>query len=564
MAISRNLRRVRKRDGNDESFDIMKLADSVSSALAGVGANFKLALQFSETIQVRLAESDDVVTTAQLAETCSEVLREYDQAEAATAFMQYRSEEVQAVADLRIIDTSEDLSHFDRQRLALSFVRDQYIESSVARMVARRVERRLSFLGYIRISTDLISSLSDVESHSLGMRSISGKSTLLGVDRSSLNAWLGGACIPSQGRCGALPQLGPDSQDLRPLIGEEVLSRFALEDVLNTAHVNAWKDGEFDLYALGDWLRPARMWLHPQVGENEQQFFKRVANTRSQAHELQIFVPRSLPVSDLAVQLPQWLQSPACRLRFSTSNGELAQQWAENDIWHSMPVSSFMRLSERDAQALVDLGHTVVQWQPPRPMPNEADQSCRTLHRGAAINLALLATQVNAFDTDAFHARVKQSLALICDVFATLAVRAEHNAHPRVVIVPAGLEQALDILYPDSRLRVVKRSQLISSLRNSFETIATQSEVRLEYSLPPHSQSIGARLAERDGLKLSDAYEVSWATVDSDASLEVALDSSPWLELPAAILHNSNLRERLQPQIKFPKTSSSDDFNACT
>ena len=127
MAISRNLRRVRKRDGNDESFDIMKLADSVSSALAGVGANFKLALQFSETIQVRLAESDDVVTTVQLAETCSEVLREYDKGEAATAFMQYRSEEVQAVADLRIIDTNEDLSHFDRQRLALSFVRDQYI-----------------------------------------------------------------------------------------------------------------------------------------------------------------------------------------------------------------------------------------------------------------------------------------------------------------------------------------------------------------------------------------------------------------------------------------------------
>jgi hypothetical protein len=262
--------------------------------------------------------------------------------------------------------------------------------------------------------------------------------------------------------------------------------------------------------------------------------------------------------------VPQWLQSPACRLRFSTSNGELAKQWAKNDIWHSMPASSFMCLNELDAQSLVDLEHTVVQWQPPRPMPNEADQSCRTLHRGAAINLALLATQVKAFDTDAFHARVKQSLALICDVFATLAVRAEHNDHPRVVIVPAGLEQALDILYPDARLRVVKRSQLILSLRNSFETVATQSEVRLEYSLPPHSQSMGARLAERDGLKLSDAYDVSWATVDSVPSLEIALDSAPWLELPATILHNSNLRERFNPQTQSPKTSSSDDFNACT
>ncbi len=564
MGISRNLRRVRKRDGNDESFDIMKLADSVSAALASVGDNFKLALQFSETIQVRLAEADDVVTTVQLAETSCKVLRSYDKSEAADAYLQYRAEEVQAVADLRIVDNNEGTTHFDRQRLALSFVRDQYIELSVGRLVARRVERRLSFLGYVRVSTCLISSLSDVESHSLGMRSISGKSTLLGVDRSSLNAWLGGACIPSQGRCGALPQLGPDSQDLRPLIGEEVLSRFALEDVLNTAHASAWKNGEFDLYALGDWLRPTRMWLHPQPCENEKEFFMRVADTRSHAHELQVFVPRTMAVSELAAQVPLWLQSPACRLRFSTSNGQLAQQWAESGVWHSMPVSSFMRLDYAEAQSLVDLGHTVVQWQPPRPMPSEADQSCRTLDRGAAINLALLATQVDAFDTDAFLARVSQTLTLICDVFATLAVRAEHNDHPRVVIVPAGLEQALDILYPDARLRVVKRSQLVLSLRNRFEKIATQNEVRLEYSLPPHSQSMGARLAERDDLNLCDAYDVSWATVDGDPSLKLALDSAPWLELSAAILHNSNLRSRFEPQSQPSRISPSDDFNVCT
>jgi hypothetical protein len=564
VVISRNLRRVRKRDGNNESFDIMKLADSVSAALAAVGANFKLALQFSETVQVRLAEKDKVVTTIELAAACSDVFESYEQHEAAAAYLQYRKEEEQAVAELRIIDVNDGLSHFDRSRLALSFVRDQYIESSVARLVARRVERRLSFLGYVRISTDLISSLSDVESHSLGMRSISGKSSLLGVDRTSLNAWLGGACIPGQGRCGSLPQMGPESQDLRPLIGEEVLSRFALEDILNTAHVTAFKAGEFDLYALGDWLRPTRMWLHPHADENEQQFFQRVAETRFQTHELQVFIPRSLELSDLAVQLPLWLQSPACRLRFSTSNGELAKKWSASGVWHSMPVSSFMRLSKEDAQLLVDGERTVVQWQPPRPMPNEADQSCRTLHRGAAINLALLATQVDAFDTNAFLERVSQTLSLVCDVFATLAVRAEHITHPRVNIVPAGLDLALDILYPDARLRVVKRSQLVLSLRSRFEKIASQNEVRLEHSLPPHSQSIGARLAERDDLKLSDAYEVAWATVDSDASLKLALDSAPWLELPAAILHNSSLRDRLLPQTQSAQSSPCDDSNTCT
>jgi hypothetical protein len=559
VATSRNLRRVRKRDGNDESFDIMKLADTVSAALAGVGANFKLALQFSETVQVRLAEKDEVVTTIELAATCCDVLGEYEQVDAAEAYLQYRVEEVQAVADLRVVDNNDEVSHFDRSRLALSFVRDQYVESGVARLVARRVERRLSFLGYVRVSSNLISSLSDVESHTLGMRSISGKSTLLGVDRSSLNAWLGGACIPSQGRCGALPQVGPDSQDLRPLIGEEVLSRFALEDVLNTSHVNAWHSGEFDLFALGDWLRPTRLWVHPRADENEQQFFTRVAENRSCAHELQVFVPRSLQISDLAVQMPQWLQSPACRLRFSTSNYDLAKKWAVANLWHSMPVSNFMALNKAESQFLVDQGRTVVQWQPPRPMPSAADQSCRTLDRGAAINLALLATHVDAFDTDAFLDRVTKTVSLICDVFATLAVRAEHIDHPRVTIVPAGLDQALDILYPDARLRVVKRSQLVLSLRARFEKAAAHNKVRLEYSLPPHSQSIGARLAERDDLKLCDAYNVAWATVDTDASLELALDSAPWLELPASLIHNSSLQSRLVPQ-----TSPRDDYNKCT
>ncbi len=554
---------MRKRDGHNDSFDIMKLADSVSAALAAVGSNFKLALQFSETIQVRLSAIDEVASAKQLSDTAADVLREYDEDHAADAFKQYRSEEVQAVADLRVVDSNDETSHFDRARLALSFVRDQYIESSVARLVARRVERRLSFLGLVRISTGLISSLSDVESHTLGMRSISGKSTLLGVDRSSLNAWLGGACIPSQGRCGSLPQIGPEDQDLRPLIGEEVLSRFALEDILNTSHVQAWKKGEFDLFSLGDWLRPTRMWLHPLKGETEKDFFERVAESRSAAHELQIFIPSSMPISDLAVQIPRWLEGPASRLRWSTSNSQLAKDWAQAQIWHSMPMSSFVELSVDDSNYIVEKGVTIVQWQPPRPMPAAADQSCRVLNRAAAINLSLLATKVDAFNTKGFLAELEQTVSLVCDVFATLAIRAELDGHPRVCIMPAGLDQALDVLYPDAKLKVVKQSQLVLSMRAIFERVASQHEVRLEYSLPPHSQSIGARLAERDDLNLSDAYSVGWGTVDSDASLELALNSAPWLEMPAALIHNSKLRSRLNPKFQSSNQSPHDDLNKC-
>ena len=120
----------------------------------------------------------------------------------------------------------------------------------MARVLARRVERRLSYLAYARISNDLIASLSNVESHTMGMRSVSGKSNLLGMERSALNAWLDGNCLPTSGRQGTTPQFLDTGEDMRSLLGEEVLKRFALEDVLNCDQVDSFNKGEFDFFAL--------------------------------------------------------------------------------------------------------------------------------------------------------------------------------------------------------------------------------------------------------------------------------------------------------------------------
>ena len=110
MGAIKSLKRVRKRDGHDASFDSMKLVESVATALATANANPQFAMQISETVQIRLAAKDDLVTTIELAKTVVSVLREYGHLEAALAFEQYRSEEDAIINALRVIDSPDPSS----------------------------------------------------------------------------------------------------------------------------------------------------------------------------------------------------------------------------------------------------------------------------------------------------------------------------------------------------------------------------------------------------------------------------------------------------------------------
>ena len=82
-----------------------------------------------------------------------------------------------------------------------------------------------------------------------------------------LRAWLGGDCVP-EGHVRGLPGLGAEDGDLRPLLGEELLASFALEELLPADAVDAREAGRFELVGIGDWLRPLLLRLHPQADES--------------------------------------------------------------------------------------------------------------------------------------------------------------------------------------------------------------------------------------------------------------------------------------------------------
>ena len=75
------------------------------------------------------------------------------------------------------------------------------------------------------------------------------------------------------------------------------MKRFALEDVLSCDQVDSFNKGEYDFFALGDWLKPVRIWLYPSPMESEEEFWHRVSRERFNTHELQVHIPASFGVT---------------------------------------------------------------------------------------------------------------------------------------------------------------------------------------------------------------------------------------------------------------------------
>jgi len=533
--MPRLVSRVRKRDGSEESFDGPRLADSLRAAVHDALPDDGWAEQMVETIRVQLGPREASVETTELARTAVRVLRSCGLDDAARAYRSFRRELERAVTKLRVHTRQgrdQRTRPWDRARLALSLVRDRYLEIATARRIAALAERRLIMADLGHVTGRLVSSLADNECRALGLRSDPLATEAVGVDRRELRAWLGGDCLPSM--FGA-PRLGPSGGDPRPVLGEELLARFALEEVLSPPYSEALALGQFAIPGIGDWMRPARVLLQRLANEDEAEFWARVRADRGVARELQVFVPHQAEWTSLSEQAPQWLQGGQERMRFSTAHVELALCWAAQDVWVQMPAASFAQASEQQQAALAQCGRVVLNWSPPRRLPpvEELKRSC--IDRFAVVNLARAALEAGPLDVVNFQEEVIASLELACRSLVALAKRAGSSEHPKAVLLPGGLSAAMRTLFPDESPQSDRVRRLCLSLRACFENKAADAGLRVEHAAPPHAASIGLRLAELDGLPPERAYSCDWSLRSEDGlPAPSAFDSAPWLEFPAA------------------------------
>jgi hypothetical protein len=213
-----------------------------------------------------------------------------------------------------------------------------------------------------------------------------------------------------------------------------------------------------------------------------------------------------------------------------------------------MPAASFLDLPAAEREELIRRGRTLLQWAPPQPrLPPVGERLCTTVDRGAVINLAAAARRAGAWEDAAFHQAVSEGLEQASAALAALAARAQADAYPRVALLPAGLTQAMAILHPEAKARNRALRRNLLALRDAFDRVPRRHGLRPDAFSPPQPEAAGARLADREGIADVDALPIGWCFgLESVEMVGLALDTAPWLELPAAAVHTSTWAARLR------------------
>jgi hypothetical protein len=548
--MARLVSRVRKRDGSEESFDGPRLADSLRAAAVGVENLERNPDAWSdsglvsgdgwadgmvEALRLEFGHTSRTIPTTEIARIAVQLLQQAGMHRAARNYTDFRKVLEEAVARLRVHSRQGKKARsrpWDRHQLSLSLVRDRYLDLTTARRVSSLVERRLVMADLGHITARLIRALADNECRSLGIRADPLATEFVGVDRSELRAWLGGDCLPSV--MGA-PHLGPEGGDLRPALGEELLARFAIEEVLSPSQAEGLSQGRFHLPYLGDWMRPCRMLLRWQTGETEADFWHRVRDAQHQAHELQVFIPRRADWTETSLEAPSWFPQTGHPIRWLSDCPELVRGWAQAGHWVRMTAAKFAALPTATQQHLANTDRVTLTWQPPRRLPPAAEQLRETVDSIAVVNLARCAMETGPWQMQEFMDQVTTSLDLACGTMEALLSRGRGLEHARVVLLPVGLETALRTLLPEEALGGDRIRRTILSLRAMFDRHARAAQLRPEHGSPPHPGPAGARLAQCDGRNPEASYAIGWGlNLATGVPAATSFQTAPWLQFSAA------------------------------
>ena len=539
--------RVRKRDGREERFDAVRLADSIDVAIRhgsgepGYGqgdAEETPGRALADAVGRALAERSTEVATGDIARAVEQALLATGWGSAAELYRSVRQHRADGAARLRVHTAHGAESRarpWDRHRLTHSLVRDRYVESHVAHQLSRRVERRLVAAGLQHVTGRVVAALADNECRSLGLRAASPEGEHVGLERSELRAWLGRECLPTSRSGADAPALLHEGADLRPALGAELLARFATGELLSEEQVEGLRAGRFDLPALGDWLRPAAVRLRPRHDESEDAFWSRAAEQREAAGELLVHWPAGRPHGRTTRSAPRWLGTPGCRLRFLATDLELARDWALDGLWVRVPRSCFEAAPAELQAAAVETGRIVLTWEP-RPLSPVSSAGSDRVQDLAVVNLVAIAAGA-AGDVGRFLRETARAAELAGRAMAALAARAGAGPRPKVALLPAGLPRALRLVAPGESPGSDRMVRALLSLRQCFTRGAQAARLRLDHAHPPHAGGAGPRLASACDDPHIDAYGVGWSPVEAPAlPPPVAFATAPWLEYPATHL----------------------------
>jgi hypothetical protein len=265
--------RIKKRDGREVPFDGAKIARAIEHALAAAGEpDARFAAEVAAVVELELRrgaeeralrrEGEYVPAIEEIQDLVERALIELGRAGAAKAYILYRERRAQVRAVLQVreertsgvprVQATHQMSSWSKARISAALIEEALLPRATAEDVARRVELRVIELGLRRISSGLVRELVDIELVELGLTHALRRQEALKLPRHDLRRLLSG-----QGgepwRAGRAPTL----RDVEPIVGQRIVSRYALEDLLDEEVAELHLDGDLHIEALGQAQQPA-------------------------------------------------------------------------------------------------------------------------------------------------------------------------------------------------------------------------------------------------------------------------------------------------------------------
>lgn len=286
------IRRVRKRDGREVPFDKLKVTNAVLSAQSAVGeSDDGLAGEVADLVELTLARyysgqrsgvadegffstdaeggvrAEAIPDIEEIQDLVEKALIEMGRAAASKAYILYRDRRARAREALTVHPSAGQESSlralrvresggsvpWSKARIVAALVEEAELNRELAEEVAGRVEERVLKSGTKRLSTTLVRELVDNELVAMGLESALARHEPVALPRHDLRLLLehGPSVVPQSGGPPRVPA-GERIADgsVEGVIGGEILSRFALDDLLGEAAAERHLAGDFEVCDL--------------------------------------------------------------------------------------------------------------------------------------------------------------------------------------------------------------------------------------------------------------------------------------------------------------------------
>jgi hypothetical protein len=278
------LSRIVKRDGREVPFERARIRDAVARAQAAVGDDDPLfAEEVADVVTMTLERthapppedrspglpSPSAPHVEEIQDLVELALVQMGRAPVAKAYILYRDRrsrlrelvrvERPAGAATPLVSDEDGTAPWSRSHLARTLMGEAGLTRPVAEDVAERVEARVFGLGLGRVSSSLVRELAAGELAVMGLASALRQREPIGLSRHELRNLLAVPSPPAT-TSSAFPSVKGDADDRPPepvgravdrAIGERVLRRYTLDDILGEQNADLFRAGELALAETG-------------------------------------------------------------------------------------------------------------------------------------------------------------------------------------------------------------------------------------------------------------------------------------------------------------------------